>query len=661
MCRSCKHALILISFDLFQGIYPYVITSKSDDKQRDLWENPVFSDLSLKVDGQVFRVHKLLLAIASDFFMAMLTSHMRESTSNEIELKGVTAKGLEPVLKHIYTNQLEVTGDNICEVLLVASHLQMEKLLFLIRPTVESLLNPENCMELLNITTMRCLTGLKCSVDKYISDNFSDVLAHRSHLQMDLKNLPDMQIRCFGPEKRVFSLLVDWIKYNEDERMKDIDRVMEVVRFPLLTLEEIEDCLLEFPALTENAKCRSYIEKARHYLSSPEHQKVALHSQNTEIRNYHSILALSAQPSTRKIQAHFLCVQDGFDSMRQYRPRKAKWVQLVEIGDDMPNITLNPQSVSSLVVNDFLILVGVHDRSEDKKNPPKGCYMFDPRCLKWTKLSDMVLGRHSATLAFYRKHLYAFGGGASIDTPTNLDSIECYNFNENKWTEVGTMPLKLRNHAVCVFNDELFICGGKGEDSETSKALFKLVPESNKFQMLCNMPSPWGESYQMYNMNGRLCIVQPETGWIKTYNPSDMSWKNFWGYDGERKIPKDGQTVEVNGDVLFINGLLGEDTTGPEYEERNTPRHFQIPLPCGPEYENAEVVRFPQTDRACVHVNVSWESHGVFTLISLHDDYPSGLDKPMVLAGLRLPSTLTKSAQNSDSEVCKVSSVEVCY
>lgn len=67
------------------------------------------------------------MAACSDYFRVMLTGFMKESREEFVELKGVTAGGLKVVVDFAYTGRLELTTDNVQEVLSAASHLQVFK------------------------------------------------------------------------------------------------------------------------------------------------------------------------------------------------------------------------------------------------------------------------------------------------------------------------------------------------------------------------------------------------------------------------------------------------------------------------------------------------------------------------------------------------------
>jgi hypothetical protein len=57
-------------------------------------------DIALRAEERIFRVHRVVMASSSDYFRAMLTNNSwRESTEQQIELKGVSAKGLFPLFQ----------------------------------------------------------------------------------------------------------------------------------------------------------------------------------------------------------------------------------------------------------------------------------------------------------------------------------------------------------------------------------------------------------------------------------------------------------------------------------------------------------------------------------------------------------------------------------
>lgn len=66
-----------------------------------------FCDVRLLVGGQVFGVHKLVLAASGPYFAALFSGGMSEAHEEEVCIAGVEADVFEILLEFIYTGMLE--------------------------------------------------------------------------------------------------------------------------------------------------------------------------------------------------------------------------------------------------------------------------------------------------------------------------------------------------------------------------------------------------------------------------------------------------------------------------------------------------------------------------------------------------------------------------
>lgn len=64
------------------------------DGLNSLWQKGELLDISLIVEGRVFRAHRAVLAACSDYFRAMFTDNMLEARQTEICLNGISARGM---------------------------------------------------------------------------------------------------------------------------------------------------------------------------------------------------------------------------------------------------------------------------------------------------------------------------------------------------------------------------------------------------------------------------------------------------------------------------------------------------------------------------------------------------------------------------------------
>lgn len=57
-----------------------------------------------------FPAHKIILAARSEYFRALLFGGMKESSQDEVELKGASTASFKVLLKYVYTGRLSL-GD----------------------------------------------------------------------------------------------------------------------------------------------------------------------------------------------------------------------------------------------------------------------------------------------------------------------------------------------------------------------------------------------------------------------------------------------------------------------------------------------------------------------------------------------------------------------
>ncbi|XP_028840428.1 zinc finger and BTB domain-containing protein 44 isoform X2 [Denticeps clupeoides] len=101
------------------------------DKLNALRSEGHFCDVTIRVQGQLFSAHKVVLACCSDFLRAKLSGKPSEGEGRRAEdkpvldLHHVTVAGFAPLLEYAYTSTLSISTENIIDVLAAASYMQM--------------------------------------------------------------------------------------------------------------------------------------------------------------------------------------------------------------------------------------------------------------------------------------------------------------------------------------------------------------------------------------------------------------------------------------------------------------------------------------------------------------------------------------------------------
>ena len=96
-------------------------------KMSEMRDSRSLTDITLKVCEKSFDAHRVVLAASSEYFSAMFIGGMQEGSQKEIELKddSLTPAALQIILDFVYKSEINITEENVFEVLGAADHLQM--------------------------------------------------------------------------------------------------------------------------------------------------------------------------------------------------------------------------------------------------------------------------------------------------------------------------------------------------------------------------------------------------------------------------------------------------------------------------------------------------------------------------------------------------------
>ncbi|XP_052010290.1 kelch repeat and BTB domain-containing protein 11-like [Xyrauchen texanus] len=142
-------------------------------------------DLIIEVGGQKIQAHKSVLAEKSDYFKARLSR-------DTLKVKGMSYKTLSVLVDYVYSSQMNVTKDNVVDIITGAKILQMPCAVQAAIDTISTQVTPENCYEILMIAKKQRFNELKETAYRFMSDNFLQVLrdpavyGHLTGLERDL-------------------------------------------------------------------------------------------------------------------------------------------------------------------------------------------------------------------------------------------------------------------------------------------------------------------------------------------------------------------------------------------------------------------------------------------------------------------------------------------
>ena len=121
----------------------------------------------------------------------------------------------------------------------------------------------------------------------------------------------------------------------------------------------------------------------------------------------------------------------------------------------------------------------------------KSCEIFTPQAGKWLKIADMNTKRFCFTLTYFQQKVWAIGGCDKKFNGKSFDTIETYNFADDKWSIIDVKLLVNRKgHSAIAYNDSLFVIGGqnKNEGPLSSVEVYSHVTKQFSFVSAMKIP-----------------------------------------------------------------------------------------------------------------------------------------------------------------------------
>ncbi|XP_031787262.1 speckle-type POZ protein B [Nasonia vitripennis] len=165
-----------INVDPYSSTKNKVNKSKLPDELLTLLEDEKFSDITILLDDNEIRAHRIILALRSPVFASLLEENRTESNCNRnssiLEIKDVKPKIFKKLLHYIYTDKVDSIDSKIAKDLLVAAiKYDVKGLKVICEEFLYNSINVDNAIEILDITDQYHIPVLKSRVMKFAGEH----------------------------------------------------------------------------------------------------------------------------------------------------------------------------------------------------------------------------------------------------------------------------------------------------------------------------------------------------------------------------------------------------------------------------------------------------------------------------------------------------------
>lgn len=156
------------------------------------WRKGDFCDVTIKVCGQTFRSHRIVLAFVSEYFRALLKMDSG-SASEVIELthESITVDVFRSVLTYAYTSKIEFDGsdDDVIKLAEVSDYLGSIPIKNLCEAELISRIRVDNAICYLVYSDLYNLPNLLLKANQILTLNYSTLIMQQEFLDMPIRIL----------------------------------------------------------------------------------------------------------------------------------------------------------------------------------------------------------------------------------------------------------------------------------------------------------------------------------------------------------------------------------------------------------------------------------------------------------------------------------------
>jgi RCC1 and BTB domain-containing protein len=172
------------------------------------FNDPKYSDLKLKIEEKHIYVHKVILGMNCNYFVAKLTDDsraMRESTEdrkiqNEIEIKEYSYDVYYAFLKYIYTDCIDIENEKAIDLLILANDYKQKDLKKKCFNIIKINITIENVCYLYCISISKNLKELEDYCFEFAFDHLKEVMNTEAFQRMDENSVKIFKYRFFDKQ-----------------------------------------------------------------------------------------------------------------------------------------------------------------------------------------------------------------------------------------------------------------------------------------------------------------------------------------------------------------------------------------------------------------------------------------------------------------------------
>ena len=531
----------------------------------DLRDRKLLCDVHLVAEGAKFPAHRVVLAATAPYFQAMFTGGFKENQMSEITLNDTSSEGLKCVLDAIYTGELSLSAENVCDIIPLANQLQLNEIVEHCGRFLAQNVSTQSCLSFLSVAEKYDLLETVDECNKFALENFDTIsqsTEFRNLSKAQLCNyLPDNRLKTYNGEIEVFRATLKWFQASRNNSMRplgdspDLAELMQHVRFPLIPSDLLLDEVLTSRLISENPEVMKMVREALRF-----HTAENLYSQPLK----------EGKQFQPRGEQNLVPIQNVRRNTESGVVRVTRMHMLNTTGDEPFHTLVSEQvlprafycrSISVVTKGNYLFMFGV-----DPEYWRETAVRFDVKTNAWLDLKPPPYDASTfTTAALLKGKIYLIGGmrvakGSENNTlnPSSFSaSFLQYSIETNSWSKLQNLPTPVTLHSSASYENYVFCAGGYTIHVSPTDRLYAydvvgkiwLSKSSMNFKRAVFSLEALGPKLVACGGRGALNV--------EIYDIADDQWTLV--QNGVLRHNEYPATVALNGSVYIIGGLASDN------------------------------------------------------------------------------------------------------
>lgn len=469
-------------------------------KVHDLRCNRKLCDVILRAGDREIPSHRAVLAAVSSYFQAMFTHELMESHQDTVEIKDMAGNVLSSLVDFAYTGDIELTVDNVQEILSASSLLQITEVQDYCCTFLMKQLDVSNCLGIKTFVEANGCSQVTNDIDKFARKHFQQVSTGSEFLSSSPENVISLvsshELKV-SSEEDVYVAVIEWVKQDPTERTQHLPELLSHVRLPILPIPYLMNNVDTEVLIRDQPQCRDLVDEAKRHHLMPMQRDIRspvtrFHLRKSTVGLLYAVGGKESSESiTRSVETYSLLDNEWKEATSMIVRRQQLGVGVLDgkvyaVGGSDGSLRLSSVECFDPTTNFWSFVapmgtcrsgvgVGILGGAMcaaggyDGRSCLNTVERFDPDKNLWSTIAQMSTRRSFPGVAVYDGRLYVFGGN---DGTSFLSIVECYDPHINRWLTIPSLNKPRAGIGVAVLGHQIFVAGGNDGTSRLDSVEF---------------------------------------------------------------------------------------------------------------------------------------------------------------------------------------------